>query len=284
MTTTAHSFAWPLEAVPAIRAAGRFALEDQNFNVDYLAPTHALHVYQYAGRIRIGGQGWTLHPGDVTLTPAGVVAQYHLPLPGHHYCVHFGLTPSAAAVETSPTDCLRLPWHMAGGLWSARASEKIMAIAALHKQARPSRLQKAATGTAMQELLLWLAMQQRAQHGAPLRTGRVTQALEQVMQWIVENLERPLAIAELAERVELSPNYLAECFHRAYGQSIHAFALSRRIEHAQYLLEATTLPVKAIGVRVGIADPQYFNKQFRRATGLSPLAFRQRHVALSKQG
>ena len=45
----------------------------------------------------------------------------------------------------------------------------------------------------------------------------------------------------------------------------------------QYLASArkyTNLPVKQVGVRVGMPDPQHFNKQFRHFTGQSPTSYR----------
>jgi len=34
------------------------------------------------------------------------------------------------------------------------------------------------------------------------------------------------------------------------------------------------LPIKAVAIQVGLADPQHFNKQFRRVVGVSPTAYR----------
>ena len=40
------------------------------------------------------------------------------------------------------------------------------------------------------------------------------------------------------------------------------------------LSAATALTIQEIGCAVGIPDPQYFNKQFRKVTGLSPSRYR----------
>ncbi len=57
--------------------------------------------------------------------------------------------------------------------------------------------------------------------------------------------------------------------------TILQYALSRRIAHARYLLEATDLPIRQVATRVGIDDAQYFNKQIRRQLGDSPSAIRE---------
>ena len=50
--------------------------------------------------------------------------------------------------------------------------------------------------------------------------------------------------------------------------------IARRVEHARYLLESTDLPIWRVAERVGIPDPQHFNKTVRRLTGTSPSAIR----------
>ena len=52
--------------------------------------------------------------------------------------------------------------------------------------------------------------------------------------------------------------------------TIQRFHLQRRIERAQMLLVATNMPIHRIGQLVGMPDPQYFNKSFRRCTGMPP--------------
>ena len=42
---------------------------------------------------------------------------------------------------------------------------------------------------------------------------------------------------------------------------------------ARHLFETSDLPVKDVAAAVGIPDPQYFNKQFRRINGMSPTSF-----------
>jgi AraC-like DNA-binding protein len=50
------------------------------------------------------------------------------------------------------------------------------------------------------------------------------------------------------------------------------------MELARHLLVSSSLGVAEVGRRVGLPDPQYFNKQFRRVAGASPLAYRQQRV------
>ncbi len=47
-----------------------------------------------------------------------------------------------------------------------------------------------------------------------------------------------------------------------------------RVRRAQHLLRRTTLSVKEIAFRVGVRDPLYFSRLFRKVVGQSPRAWR----------
>jgi AraC family transcriptional regulator len=125
----------------------------------------------------------------------------------------------------------------------------------------------------LQALLLWLAGLLREKEATP-RPRPVDEAVEQLLAWIEEDPAHTWSSGELAERLEVSQNHLARAFRRRFGRTISRYILERRMELARHLLRETSLPVKAVAERVGLADPQYFNKLFRRTVGTSPSAFR----------
>lgn len=85
------SLRWPIRAVPVIYCAGRYPLDERHFPTTYRSTTHALHLHEYHGVIRMNHHRLTLHPGDLTLSVAGGRTRYDLPQPGHHWCIHFSL-------------------------------------------------------------------------------------------------------------------------------------------------------------------------------------------------
>jgi AraC-like DNA-binding protein len=125
----------------------------------------------------------------------------------------------------------------------------------------------------MQELLLWLNLQSRRGR-TPRRHSLVEEALRQVRQNADSAVARPVQVAELAAGCGLSADYVARLFARRYGMTLQHYLLLRRMEQARHLLVSSGLGIAEIGRRVGLPDPQYFNKQFRRVAGLSPLAYR----------
>jgi AraC family transcriptional regulator len=100
-------------------------------------------------------------------------------------------------------------------------------------------------------------------------------AWDRMSAWIDGNLNRPISTIELAALVRVSPGTLARKFRQHYRVTISHYVLHKRIDKAKSLLATTTLPVHEVGSLVGIVDPQYFNKQFRKVAGTSPSQYRE---------
>ena len=245
-------FAWPLNAIPTISVAGRFALRDRDFETRYRGRTHALHLHDYAGRMWLAGEQRRLAPGDVTISPAGFESSYDLAAPGSHWCVHFSAEAQGQTVS-APLQVTRTGSHI---------REQIAHISALHS--RGDAVAAAMAGLALQTLLLALATS-----GAPRQS-----AAERAYAMIDERFAEALTAASIARSVGRSQAHLARMFRARYGCSIPHRLVARRVEHARYLLESTDLPIWRVAERVGIADPQHFNKSVRRLLGASPSAIR----------
>lgn len=258
---------WPAQAAPRLRVAGLFPLDQRGFAMRYLAPTHAFHLHGYAGRVRIGRRTFELRPGDVTLTPAGVPSWYDLPAAGTHLCVHFRPEP----VGRGP---LTLPLHLRPALGRQTIERQAQVVADLF--ARGKRHAPAAS-SAMQALLACIAAE--ASEPLPAHNPSASDAaLRRAAHRLETDLAEPLHVPTLAREVGLSQNYLARLFRQRYGVTLQRYRLRARVRHAELLLLTTDLTVKAIAAAVGLPDPQHFNKQFRRVTGVSPSAARGRRA------
>jgi AraC-like DNA-binding protein len=84
----------------------------------------------------------------------------------------------------------------------------------------------------------------------------------------------PLTVAELAREAGMSRAYFSREFKRAFGESPHAYVLTRRLERAASLLRNTDRPVTEICLAVGWGSLGSFSASFRRIYGQSPLAYR----------
>src|SRR4051795_8081623 len=84
----------------------------------------------------------------------------------------------------------------------------------------------------------------------------------------------PLDVAELARAAGLSRAHFSREFRRAFGESPHAYLLTRRLERAAALLRTTDRSVADICLSVGLQSIGSFTTSFTRTYGRSPTAYR----------
>jgi AraC-like DNA-binding protein len=83
-----------------------------------------------------------------------------------------------------------------------------------------------------------------------------------------------LTVGDLARAAGLSRAHFSQQFRRAFGESPHAYLLTRRMERASSMLRATDRSVADICVAVGLSSVGSFTSSFRRTYGVSPTAYR----------
>ena len=89
-------------------------------------------------------------------------------------------------------------------------------------------------------------------------------------------------LAELAARAAVSEREALRCFRKYFQQSPFEYLMGFRLNQAKAMLLETDLPITQISYRCGFFVFAYLGKQFKKAFGMTPLAFRNRHQ--SKQG
>jgi AraC-like DNA-binding protein len=87
----------------------------------------------------------------------------------------------------------------------------------------------------------------------------------------------PLGVDDLAAAAGLSKAHFSREFRRAFGESPHAYLLTRRLERAAALLRNTDRSVADICLSVGLQSIGSFTTSFTRTFGVSPTAYRAGH-------
>lgn len=101
--------------------------------------------------------------------------------------------------------------------------------------------------------------------------------ITQVKQLMVTRLGDPeLGVRKLAEWIQCSPDYLSSLFHKWTGHTLADTINRYRLSQAQYLLQNSNKNVKEIAAAAGFADPDYFGRLFRNATGQTPTTYRRK--------
>jgi AraC-like DNA-binding protein len=84
----------------------------------------------------------------------------------------------------------------------------------------------------------------------------------------------PLDVGDLAHAAGLSRAHFSREFRRTFGESPHAYLLTRRLERAAALLRNTDNSVAEICLAVGLQSIGSFTTSFTRTYGRSPTAYR----------
>jgi AraC-like DNA-binding protein len=83
-----------------------------------------------------------------------------------------------------------------------------------------------------------------------------------------------LDVDDLAGAAGLSRAHFSREFRRAFGESPHAYLLTRRLERAAALLRTTDRSVAEICLSVSLQSIGSFTTSFTRTYGVSPTAYR----------
>jgi AraC-like DNA-binding protein len=93
----------------------------------------------------------------------------------------------------------------------------------------------------------------------------------------------PLDVDDLARAAGLSRAHFSREFRGAFGESPHAYLLTRRLERAAALLRTTDHSVAQICLAVGLRSVGSFTTSFTRTFGVSPTAYRSAFPPASHQ-
>ncbi|MCE0450693.1 MULTISPECIES: helix-turn-helix transcriptional regulator [Brevibacillus] len=101
---------------------------------------------------------------------------------------------------------------------------------------------------------------------------------ERVSHYIHEYYDQSLTIASLAEQYNVNRNRLSYVFRRHAGMGPAEYILKHRINMAQEMLFTSEASVQQIAQTVGIADPFYFSRVFKKQLGISPTEYREKFI------
>jgi transcriptional regulator GlxA family with amidase domain len=92
--------------------------------------------------------------------------------------------------------------------------------------------------------------------------------------WMLERLDEPLTVADMAAHACCSPRTFARRFRAETGTTPLQWFLGERVLAARRLLEASDLPVELVAARCGFGTAAGLRDHFRRACQTTPTAYR----------
>lgn len=98
--------------------------------------------------------------------------------------------------------------------------------------------------------------------------------IESALFYIDSHYNEKLYIKDVAKSVAMSESYFSYFFKNVTNFSFVEYLNNVRINKAKELLENSAVSVSDICDAVGFSDEAYFNRVFKKLTGLSPTAYR----------
>jgi len=127
-----------------------------------------------------------------------------------------------------------------------------------------------ATGLFMQ-IIMYLA---RTIGGKVENTRSPHIGISRTIEYLHKHFTEKVSIEKLAENTGLSMSSLLRHFKRINGSSPKEYLIELRINYACELLDTTRLSIDEIAFNAGFNDSNYFSREFRKATGVTPSKYR----------
>ncbi|KON66485.1 hypothetical protein AKG34_25890 [Peribacillus butanolivorans] len=117
---------------------------------------------------------------------------------------------------------------------------------------------------------IFRTLEQKSEHRSPI--------IQSVVQYIQEHFYEELSLKTLSYKFHINSIYLGQLFQKETGLVFSEYINHLRLEKAKQLLRGTHLKAGIIGKQVGYSDSAYFYKQFKKAVGITPSAWRTMNI------
>ena len=198
----------------------------------------------------------------IVLKPAG---EFHSNRygPTDTRCVMVGFGPRATAHIRAFSNVLDSLWTVRGGL----------AAAAMQELCRELRLADNASPL-IAEGCIWRVLGHIERQSRPARLAGRPAWLARVEEFIRENANRRITLAELAALVGIHPAHLNRVFKRHFGVPVGVYLRQLQIERARRLLAETRISLAHLAIDTGFCDQSHFARVFKSVTGTTPSDYR----------
>lgn len=109
-----------------------------------------------------------------------------------------------------------------------------------------------------------------------VRKEKVADTIDDSIYYMKENLNRDIALGELAEYANLSKSHYSRLFKEKTGWSPIAYFNHLKIKKACQILDTSDKRINQISYQLGFNDPYYFSRLFKKIMGVSPRYYRRK--------
>jgi len=253
---------------------------DISYTSDYVSQhSHTFYevIYCVQGELEylLGIRRYQVQSGDIIIAPPGVIHCPILPkdmiIPYKRYVLwisaYFAETlrnASGEILDSQEATVLRTT----GTKWEYL--KRYFTRGVKESEAKAPGWQVCLGGIATQ-LLVHIA---RASHElATVPTNLKEDLLEQILEYVQNNLKEKLSVAQTAQNFHISQSTLTHLFHREMGISFYRCVIQRRLAEGKNLI-ARGMTMEEVSLTVGFQEYSAFYRAFKSEYGISPIQYR----------
>jgi len=98
----------------------------------------------------------------------------------------------------------------------------------------------------------------------------IRKEIESVLSFIKANLNENITCESMASLVNMNSSYFSRLFKSEVGINFSDYLIGKRIEKATNFLKKTEMTIEEITKAVGLEQPSYFYKLYKKVTGKTP--------------
>lgn len=98
--------------------------------------------------------------------------------------------------------------------------------------------------------------------------------VNQAIDYMTNHIQSALSLPQLAENLNISPSHLSFLFKNKTGYPPIEYMNHLKVQKACQFLMFTPKRIKEIALEIGMDDPYYFSRFFKRQIGMSPHAYK----------
>lgn len=136
---------------------------------------------------------------------------------------------------------------------------------------------KGAAQETARDLVMYLRRSgDQSQFATPLSVQSSDRRLQRLQQWLINNLDKPITVQQMAEFVSMSERHFRRVFNEHMRLSPKDYLQQLKLEHARDLLISSSMQIEQIAQSIGITHADIFRRVFKKRFGLSPSEYRHR--------
>ena len=231
-----------------------------NPNFSFAGESHDFWELNYvdAGELTccVNGKQLVLHQGDIVFYPPN---DFHT-----HHCNGIDPTLLLSNIITEAQNAFSSPLNTFVSCEMIRRAEKSFAAEQLIRLNLEMLLIELLRSQAISSL--------NAVHTA-IKSASDNEKVNHMLAFLQDNIYRRITIRDVCAHIALSPTNVKALFKRVTGQPIMTYYTDLKITEAKRLLRKGVYSIGEISELLAYTSIQYFSKQFKKETGMSPTEY-----------